>query len=160
MMNTIKVNGAAGLGIYCHIPFCLKKCAYCDFSSFSCQSEETIRIYFEALHKEIRNFANENKNSILPMVDTIYFGGGTPSSVDAGQIETTLAILKEVFVIKADAEITIADTGQGQPLSRSGDQPGQCGASSLAGFSAANPRSGSQPGGFYQNDGNFKKHWL
>ena len=106
-MNTIKVNGAAGLGIYCHIPFCLKKCAYCDFSSFSCQSEETIRIYFEALHKEIRNFANENKNSILPMVDTIYFGGGTPSSVDAGQIETTLAILKEVFVIKADAEITI-----------------------------------------------------
>ncbi|PKK87547.1 MAG: coproporphyrinogen III oxidase [Candidatus Wallbacteria bacterium HGW-Wallbacteria-1] len=107
MMNTIKVNGAAGLGIYCHIPFCLKKCAYCDFSSFSCQSEETIRIYFEALHKEIRNFANENKNSILPMVDTIYFGGGTPSSVDAGQIETTLAILKEVFVIKADAEITI-----------------------------------------------------
>ena len=33
-MNTIKADGTAGLGIYCHIPFCLKKCAYCDFSSF------------------------------------------------------------------------------------------------------------------------------
>jgi len=106
-MNTIKVDGAAGLGIYCHIPFCLKKCAYCDFSSFSCQSEEGIQDYFEALHKEIRNFVRDNKNSVLPAVDTIYFGGGTPSSVDARQIETTLAILKEVFVIKDDAEITI-----------------------------------------------------
>lgn len=106
-MNTIKVHGIAGLGIYCHIPFCLKKCAYCDFSSFSSQSEEVIRDYFEALHKEIRNFARENKNSVLPVVDTIYFGGGTPSSVDARYIETTLALLKETFVIRDDAEITI-----------------------------------------------------
>ncbi len=105
-MNTIKVDGAAGLGIYCHIPFCLKKCAYCDFSSFSGLSEETIRNYFEALHKEIKNFAKDNNNSV-PVVDTIYFGGGTPSAVDAGYIETTLALLKEVFVISDDAEITI-----------------------------------------------------
>ncbi|MDO9492922.1 radical SAM family heme chaperone HemW [Acetobacterium sp.] len=105
-MNTIKVDGAAGLGIYCHIPFCLKKCAYCDFSSFSGLSEEVIRNYFEALHKEIKNFAKEN-NSSVPAVDTIYFGGGTPSAVDAGYIETTLALLKEVFVISDDAEITI-----------------------------------------------------
>ncbi|WP_373483284.1 radical SAM family heme chaperone HemW [Acetobacterium sp.] len=106
-MNTIKVHGIAGLGIYCHIPFCLKKCAYCDFSSFSSQSEEVIRDYFEALHKEIRNFARENENSVLPAVDTIYLGGGTPSSVDARYIEKTLSLLRDVFVIRDDAEITI-----------------------------------------------------
>lgn len=106
-MNVNKKNQIDPLGIYVHIPFCLKKCAYCDFSSFSCQSEDNIRDYFEALHKEIRNFARENQNSDLPMVDTVYFGGGTPSSVDAGQIEATLSLLKEVFVIPDTAEITI-----------------------------------------------------
>lgn len=106
-MNALKVDGGAGLGIYCHIPFCLKKCAYCDFSSFSCQHEAVIRDYFVALHKEIRKFAEENKKSTLPAVDTIYFGGGTPSAVDVRHIETTLLLLNEVFQVKEDAEITI-----------------------------------------------------
>jgi oxygen-independent coproporphyrinogen-3 oxidase len=106
-MNAVKKNQIEPLGIYCHIPFCLKKCSYCDFSSFSCQSADSIRNYFEALHKEISNFATENESSLLPTVDTIYFGGGTPSAVDASYIETTLALLKEVFVIAETAEITI-----------------------------------------------------
>ncbi len=106
-MNDTKKNRTEPLGIYCHIPFCLKKCAYCDFSSFACQSEEAIKDYFAALHQEIRIFVTANKEAALPAVDTIYFGGGTPTAVEAGLIEKTLALLKEVFAIKADAEITI-----------------------------------------------------
>ncbi|MEL7661487.1 radical SAM family heme chaperone HemW [Acetobacterium wieringae] len=106
-MNTLSVTDGPGLGIYCHIPFCLKKCAYCDFSSFSRQSEAVIRDYFAALHKEIRKFIEENKKFALPAVDTIYFGGGTPSAVDVRHIEATLLLLNEVFQVKDDAEITI-----------------------------------------------------
>lgn len=106
-MNAVKKNLSESLGIYIHIPFCLKKCAYCDFSSFPCQSDQAISDYFAALQREIRKFASDNKDLKLPPVDTIYFGGGTPSAVNAGYIEAALALLKEVFVVKGDAEITI-----------------------------------------------------
>lgn len=106
-MNTIKIIAEERLGIYCHIPFCLKKCAYCDFSSFACQEEEIITAYFKDLQQEIKNFAKKNKNADISKVDTIYFGGGTPSSVRAEHIEAILALFKEVFVICDDAEITI-----------------------------------------------------
>lgn len=106
-MNAIINDAKKSLGIYCHIPFCVKKCAYCDFSSFSCQDNQTIDAYFKALHQEIRQFADENKDSVLPIVDTIYFGGGTPSSVPAAYIESTLALLKDVFSLSEGAEITI-----------------------------------------------------
>ncbi|WP_296561469.1 radical SAM family heme chaperone HemW [uncultured Acetobacterium sp.] len=111
-MNTIKIQEHASnpqktVGIYCHIPFCLKKCAYCDFASFSCLGEEKITDYFKALYQEIKNFAAVNIDSVRPVVDTIYFGGGTPSSVAAEHIEKSLFLLREVFVIKDEAEITI-----------------------------------------------------
>lgn len=106
-MNAIINDAKKSLGIYCHIPFCVKKCAYCDFSSFSCQDHHTIDAYFKALHQEIRRSADKNKDSGLPMVDTIYFGGGTPSSVPTEYIESTLALLKEVFSLTENAEITI-----------------------------------------------------
>jgi oxygen-independent coproporphyrinogen-3 oxidase len=109
-MDIIKTQGPGShaektLGIYCHVPFCKKKCAYCDFASFSAQSEERIKEYFDALNKEIRRF--ENNTCTLPAVDTIYLGGGTPSSVAPGYIEKTLSLIKEVFVIEDTAEITI-----------------------------------------------------
>ena len=106
-MNAVKKNLSESLGIYIHVPFCLRKCSYCDFSSFPGLSEEMIEIYFQALQREIRKFASDNKDLKLPPVDTIYFGGGTPSAVNAGYIEAALALLKEVFVVKGDAEITI-----------------------------------------------------
>ena len=106
-MNAIKKNPSELLGIYLHVPFCQKKCAYCDFTSFPGLSDEMIRVYFKALQQEIRKFASDNKHLMVAPVDTIYFGGGTPSAVDAGYIEAALDLLKEVFVITADAEITI-----------------------------------------------------
>lgn len=95
------------LGIYCHIPFCVKKCAYCDFPSFVPGCRGDIRTYFQALHKEIKGFRDENEGSIRPFSDTIYFGGGTPSAVPPEYIEETLSLLHEVFLISKSAEQTI-----------------------------------------------------
>ena len=64
------------IGIYVHIPFCESKCIYCDFASSVCNLE-TKQKYFESLISEIKNCRDKRA------VSTIYFGGGTPSSVDA-----------------------------------------------------------------------------
>lgn len=95
------------LGIYCHIPFCIKKCAYCDFPSVSITGDNEIKGYFDALHKEIKAFAMNNKGSTMPRVDTIYFGGGTPSAVSPEYISETMALLHKVFTISPDVEQTI-----------------------------------------------------
>ncbi len=88
------------LGIYIHIPFCKKKCKYCDFISF-CYSEKEWEIYFKALLKEIDNCKINKK------VSTIYIGGGTPSLVDSKYICDLMNKLKQKFEILENAEITI-----------------------------------------------------
>jgi len=82
-------------GIYIHIPFCKKKCAYCDFLAFQGQ-EFQISKYIEYLKKEISLYDSYE-------YDTVYFGGGTPSLL---QIEELGGVLKELKV-KEDAEVTI-----------------------------------------------------
>ena len=67
-------------GIYIHIPFCKKKCNYCDFISF-CNKDNLIEDYIECLKQEIEKFDFLNKN-----VTTIYLGGGTPSYIDGKYI--------------------------------------------------------------------------
>jgi len=111
-MNTTKNETAQRLGIYCHIPFCVKKCGYCDFSSFAGQSRSVIDAYFKALWQEIKRFGRDRFNldrsqAVLPVVDTIYFGGGTPSSVPAAYIEKTMALIDEIFSVSESAENTI-----------------------------------------------------
>ena len=64
------------LGLYIHIPFCKRKCKYCDFVSFPCD-EEKINNYFDALEREIKNTKIDREFS------TIYIGGGTPSFVSS-----------------------------------------------------------------------------
>lgn len=87
-------------GIYIHIPFCKKKCKYCDFISF-CYDKENGKKYFEALEKEIKNCKINKK------VSTIYIGGGTPSLVESKYICRILEEIKNKFEIEEDAEITI-----------------------------------------------------
>ena len=91
------------LGIYIHIPFCSRKCIYCDFTSFQ-EKEEMITKYIDSLLEEI-NRCNLNKKEYL--VKTIYIGGGTPSFIDSKYIISILNLLKEKFNIFKDAEITI-----------------------------------------------------
>lgn len=87
-------------GIYIHIPFCKRKCKYCDFISFCFDNEKQIK-YFEALKKEIENC------SINKKVSTIYIGGGTPSLVEPQFICQVLDEIKNKFEIDENAEITI-----------------------------------------------------
>ena len=87
-------------GIYVHIPFCKKKCKYCDFISFSC-FEEKEEEYVNCLIKEIENKKCSN------VVSTIYIGGGTPSIIDSKNIIKILESIYSNFNVLDDAEITI-----------------------------------------------------
>ncbi len=90
------------LGLYVHIPFCKAKCGYCDFNSYA-GKEEYIQPYFSALLKEIEGVAEKYP---LP-VDTIYFGGGTPTFVDTSYICNALDKIKELFEQCSNCEISI-----------------------------------------------------
>lgn len=99
----LPLNDGQKTGIYCHIPFCVKKCAYCDFNSRACQDENTIDRYFQALKKEILLFSPNQKIA----VDSIYFGGGTPSAVAASKIKDLMTVFKNEFALSKESEITI-----------------------------------------------------
>lgn len=88
-------------GLYIHIPFCQKKCHYCDFLTFV-GHDDKIKKYVEYLKKEIEMYASED--SIL---DTIYIGGGTPSYLDSDMMGEILQTVYKTFVIAEDCEITI-----------------------------------------------------
>lgn len=102
-MENKLIDSYKDLGLYIHIPFCVKKCDYCDFLSGPA-SEETKRHYVKALIKEIlsnRDLASEY------LVKTIFIGGGTPSSVDGRFIGDILEAVREVFPVSEEAEISI-----------------------------------------------------
>lgn len=88
------------VGVYIHIPFCAKKCAYCDFLSF--ERNENFEIYTHALIEEV-------KTARLPSggVDTIYIGGGTPTALPSPLLCEVLRTVSESFPLMPDAEITV-----------------------------------------------------
>ena len=87
------------IGIYIHIPFCKKKCDYCDFISFS-NKDKKIEEYINAIIKEIE------QQKIKSKITTIYIGGGTPSYIDSKYIKEIIAEIKKKNV-DSNAEITI-----------------------------------------------------
>lgn len=91
------------LGIYIHIPFCKRKCAYCDFISFS-GHQKLIEPYINSLIREIKNYKIDKENYVIK---TIYFGGGTPSFIDSKYIVEILDTIKAKFNILENVEITI-----------------------------------------------------
>lgn len=91
------------LQIYIHIPFCVKKCLYCDFLSFAAE-ERVQEDYVNALLEEIKHYGETMTDYD---VTTIYIGGGTPSYVNHTWIESVLAELYEHFSIKPNVEISI-----------------------------------------------------
>lgn len=117
--------------IYVHIPFCVKKCGYCDFVSGPA-GEKVQRAYMEALRREICLAAkegrvgkfkqsagrvekrrqgdfwkNETESPVDERMTSVFFGGGTPSIVAAEEIAETLACIRREFVLAVDAEITL-----------------------------------------------------
>lgn len=93
------------IGIYIHIPFCVSKCFYCDFVSFPGIKEEIKYLYVESLLKEIDDKSSCFGNAYE--IDSIFIGGGTPTSIDSNLIFKILKKLNEKYRFSADIEITI-----------------------------------------------------
>lgn len=93
------------LELYVHIPFCVKKCAYCDFLSAPA-GEKTREQYVDALIGEIGAY-RDNEVANNSVVTTIFFGGGTPSILEGSCVERAMVAIRSAFDVAADAEITI-----------------------------------------------------
>ena len=104
MIDIIKNNEKAPrrVGLYIHIPFCSTKCLYCDFCSFVSRDENERERYVKSLLNEI-----ESRKTKEYIVDTVYFGGGTPSLLSSEQIGRILSSVKEHFILDDCAEITL-----------------------------------------------------
>ena len=89
-------------GLYVHIPFCIRKCNYCDFCSFGGASREEILRYKQALIEEIAEYAKKRIR-----IKTLYFGGGTPSILEPSDFSEIIEAIRRGFDIEADAEITV-----------------------------------------------------
>ncbi len=95
------------LAVYVHIPFCKKKCAYCDFLSGPATSQMQSQ-YMRALCLEIAEFTKKNKKVFSEYeVSSVFFGGGTPSILEACELVPVLELLRERLLFRADPEITI-----------------------------------------------------
>lgn len=91
------------LELYIHLPFCVRKCSYCDFLSGN-YGEEIRREYLKILQQEIRQAASEVQDY---RVATVYFGGGTPSLLSGGEIGTLMDCIAAGYSLKEDVEITM-----------------------------------------------------
>lgn len=91
------------LGIYVHVPFCKSKCQYCDFYSIPTKDEELTDAYLDAICQHIKETGPLAPNYL---VDSVYFGGGTPSYLGAEGLATILTAIRRSFDVAGDAEIT------------------------------------------------------
>lgn len=96
------------VGIYIHVPFCLSKCHYCDFCSETRVNDEKKAKYVDAVCSEITSIAEKIKETggSLPVADTVYFGGGTPTLLSTAQFSQMLDVVNRTFGICDHAEIT------------------------------------------------------
>ena len=91
------------LGLYLHIPFCIQKCLYCDFCSFPRVTEELMRDYSREIRRRLVASAPRCADRA---VDTVYFGGGTPTLLPISCFEEILACIREHYPLTEDCEIT------------------------------------------------------
>lgn len=96
----VKINKMPA-GLYIHIPFCKSRCIYCEFYS---QTEKLPENYTDVLIREAELCCEEWKGEVF---DSLYFGGGTPSLLSAGEVMTVVKKMKTLFVFSPDAEITL-----------------------------------------------------
>ncbi|MGC1782031.1 MAG: radical SAM family heme chaperone HemW [Acidobacteriaceae bacterium] len=104
-----ELSASDSLGIYISIPFCRAKCSYCNFASGVFGSERMLR-YVDRLTTEIRSTrprAEKWSASVSKTIDSIYFGGGTPSLLNQLQMRQILQAIQEEFSFSCPAEITL-----------------------------------------------------
>ncbi len=98
------MNELKPLGIYIHIPFCRSKCQYCDF--YSIGGSRDLRLVDNYLQALMQHFKETGPRATDYVVDTVYFGGGTPSFFGADNLRRIFAELQHRFRVDKDAEIT------------------------------------------------------
>ena len=92
------------LGLYLHIPFCVKKCNYCDFYSLGCSANGGIERYIDALCKHVRYEGEKYRDR---EVDTVFLGGGTPSILSPHLVKELFCTVRESFNLTSDCEISL-----------------------------------------------------
>ena len=102
-MSAVNPHAPGTLGLYLHIPFCKSKCLYCDFCSYPSTDAETVYAYVDAL---CRDLEEQSKRCVGRIVDTVYFGGGTPTLLPAALLERILETVYRCYRVSADAEIS------------------------------------------------------
>ena len=91
------------IGVYVHVPFCAGKCAYCDFYSLAGRDKQ-MPDYQEAVIRHIREYASQLDGCLI---DTVYFGGGTPSVLGADRLIAIFDALKKYGKVLVDSEVTL-----------------------------------------------------
>ena len=97
-------NGMEKYSIYLHIPFCKQRCTYCDFNTYA-GLEAFIPAYVRALCREVEDVARSATENIP--VHTIFFGGGTPSSLSLDEVGKITRTIRDEFSLLPDAEMTL-----------------------------------------------------
>ena len=98
-----KRQNKTSLGLYVHVPFCRSKCQYCDFYSLPCKDDKLMDGYLDAVCAHIKEAGSLAPNH---KVDTVYFGGGTPSFFGAEGMAIILTTIRRNFDVDNNAEIT------------------------------------------------------
>ena len=98
------MTGPPPLTLYAHLPWCVRKCPYCDFNSHTAGSAPPLERYVDAL---VIDLEAEAVRAGRRPIGSVFLGGGTPSLFPAGQIERLLAAVGQTFVVADDAEVTM-----------------------------------------------------
>ena len=104
--NTLNLSTLGDMGLYVHIPFCKQKCMYCDFPAYQ-NLQDYYETYVYALVQEIDLWVSEHPESKERSIDTIYFGGGTPTELSIQQLQMIVDKIKRTFTIIDDCHMTI-----------------------------------------------------
>lgn len=104
--NTLNLSAFGDMGLYVHIPFCKQKCMYCDFPAYQ-NLQDYYETYVYALVQEIDLWVTEHLESKSRPIDTIYFGGGTPTELSIQQLQMIVDKIKSTFTITDDCHMTI-----------------------------------------------------
>ncbi|MDU6063177.1 MAG: radical SAM family heme chaperone HemW [Veillonella sp.] len=104
--NTLNLSTLGDMGLYVHIPFCKQKCMYCDFPAYQ-NLQDYYETYVYALVQEMDLWVSEHPDSKSKPIDTIYFGGGTPTELSIQQLQMIVDKIKSTFTITDDCHMTI-----------------------------------------------------
>ena len=104
--NILNLSTLGDMGLYVHIPFCKQKCMYCDFPAYQ-NLQDYYETYVYALVQEMDLWVSEHPESKAKPIDTIYFGGGTPTELSVQQLQMIVDKIKSTFTITDDCHMTI-----------------------------------------------------